>query len=53
MDQTKAAKKIFENKQECTCRRKLRRPVLRCLEVAENDLRGLKEKRWSQKANNG
>lgn len=42
IDQTKAAKDILENKPEY--RRAFEKPILRSLEVVENDERGLKIK---------
>jgi hypothetical protein len=43
------AKKCFESKSESI--RKVRRPTVRCLEDAENDLWELKLKGWRQEAN--
>jgi hypothetical protein len=50
VDQTKVVKKIFESKFEG--RSKVGRHTLVCLEDADNDLRELMVKRWSQKTNN-
>jgi hypothetical protein len=47
MDQTKVAKKIFENRSEG--RRKVVRPRLRWLEEVKNDLKEMKVKRQRQK----
>jgi hypothetical protein len=46
MDQTRVAKKIFENRSEG--RRKVVRPKLRWLEKVENDLKEKKVKRQRQ-----
>jgi hypothetical protein len=43
------AKKYFETISKGS--RKVRRPILRWLQDAENDLRQLNMKRWRQKAN--
>jgi hypothetical protein len=49
-DPTRVAKKICERKSDE--RRKMGIPILRWLEVVENDLGQLNVKRWRQKGNN-